>query len=91
MIRVAPVLLTRYIGTYGLLHDGTNPDSANNSMCYSSLDKLLYVADCYNHRVLVFNAISGAHVRMIGTGTPGKAAGQFQYPTAVCLSTPTAA
>jgi len=31
------------------------------------------------------NAITGAHVRTIGTGTAGNAVGQFNRPTGVCL------
>ena len=52
-------------------------------------DQLLYVAEWSNHRVQVFNAITGAHVRMIGTGTEGNAVGQFNSPVGVyCLSIP---
>ena len=45
---------------------------------------LLYVADYWNHRVQVFDADTGAYVRMIGTGK-GSAVVQLQYPNNIVM------
>ena len=39
---------------------------------------LLYVSECDNNRIQVFNALSGEHVRFIGT--EGREAGQLYKP-----------
>ena len=45
---------------------------------------LLYVADCCNLRVQVFDADTGAYVRMMRAGR-GNAVGQLQYPNNIVL------
>ena len=45
---------------------------------------LLYVADFCNHRVQVFDADTGAHVRMISADRSG-AVEQLQYPEGVIV------
>ena len=47
---------------------------------------LLYVADCWNHRIQVFDASSGQHVRMIGNGD-GSGPGQLNCPRDVAVAT----
>ena len=46
---------------------------------------LLYVAEEKNHRVQVFDAATGEHVRFFGTGEAGSAAGQLNSPFALAL------
>ena len=47
---------------------------------------LLYVADCSNHRIQVFDASTGQHVCMIGNGE-GSGPGQFNGPRDVAVAT----
>ena len=54
------------------------PASGSGAPC------LLYVADCCNHRVQVFNADTGAYVRMIGAGR-GSAVGQLEFPLGIVM------
>ena len=55
----------------------------------SGQPSLLFVADYCNHRIQVFHAESGAHVRTIGTsGKAGNAPGQFNYPSGLALRPP---
>ena len=51
-------------------------------MCCTA-DGLLYVADCYNHRVQVFRQDTHAYVRQFGS--KGTKDGRFQNPIGVCL------
>ena len=45
---------------------------------------LLYVADCCNDRVQVFDVDTGAHMRMIGT-RPGSGVGQLHRPIGIAV------
>jgi hypothetical protein len=45
---------------------------------------LLFVADCRNHRIQVFDSHNGAYVRTIGSG-PGDAEGQLNYPRGISV------
>lgn len=44
----------------------------------------LYVADSENHRVQVFDLVSGRHLRIIGDGQ-GRRPGQFEQPSGVAI------
>jgi DNA-binding beta-propeller fold protein YncE len=71
-----------------------NAGSAAGQLCYpegialqllseASPMHLLYVTEC-NHRVQVFNALTGKHVRMLGAGI-GSGPGQFSGPHGVAV------
>ena len=49
---------------------------------------LLFVADCSNHRVQVFNIETSEYVRTIGTGEEGAANTQFNCPKDVAVIVP---
>ena len=49
---------------------------------------LLFVADRGNHRVQVFNADTGHHVRFIGTGVVGSGPDQFYRPNCLVVHEP---
>lgn len=46
---------------------------------------LLYLAECGSHRIQVFDASTGQHVRMIGDGY-GSRPGQFMFPCGIALA-----
>ncbi len=50
-------------------------------------DALLYVADTNNHRIQVFNARTGDHMRFVGNGK-GAALGQLHLPRGIALRHP---
>lgn len=47
-------------------------------------ETLLFVADCSNHRIQVFNAVTGQYVRTIGEGR-GTGPGQLSGPSGIAL------
>lgn len=62
---------------------GSTMGDVTNSL-YSSSSYYLFVADAGNHRIQVFDAISGDHVRSIGDGL-GAEPGQLNVPVGLAL------
>ncbi len=61
---------------------GAGNDQFDHPRAITVSADLLFVADCRNHRIQVFNAHDGAYVRTIGSG-PGDAQGQLNYPRGI--------
>ena len=77
-------VLRQISGGYG---SGVDQLIAPEGICLGSdpVDPLLYVCDSGNHRIQIFNAMSGRHVRAISSiGGKGSGAGQLNGPVAIC-------
>jgi DNA-binding beta-propeller fold protein YncE len=56
-------------------------------MCLDPAGRQIFVADTNNHRVVVFDQETGAHIRNIGS--QGEALGQLSSPYGVCIDAKT--
>lgn len=63
---------------------GPGNDRFDHPRALTTGGDLIFVADCRNHRIQVFNSYDGAYVRTIGSG-PGDAEGQLNYPRGISV------
>jgi DNA-binding beta-propeller fold protein YncE len=74
-----------FIRQIGRGTQGSAPGCLNYAvgMCLDHTTRQLFVADTNNHRVVVFDQMSGVHVRTIGS--QGERFGQLSSPYGVCI------